>query len=164
MRYLLFVMSYYKTMNQILIKFIYMLKISMKQNAKYQLLISKRKSTNLKYLNDSKAFFRYLNDMGNNYKNIEEYNPNKKRKKLIVFDDLIADMLSNEKLNPIVTELFIRGRKLNIFLAFITKSYFAAPKSIGLNSTHYFIMKIPNKRKLQKTAFNHSSILTFKTL
>ena len=65
-----------------------MLKIRMKQNAKYQLLISKRESTDLKYLNDPKAFFRYLNDMGNNYENIEECNPNKKRKKLIVFDDL----------------------------------------------------------------------------
>ena len=62
------------------------------------------------------------------YKNIEEYNPNKKRKILIVFDDIIADMLSNEKLNPIVTELFIRGRNLNISLVFITQSYFTVPK------------------------------------
>ena len=62
------------------------------------------------------------------YKNIEEYNPNKKRKILIAFDDTIADMLSNKKLNPIVTELFIRGRKLNISLVFITQSYFAVPK------------------------------------
>ena len=62
------------------------------------------------------------------YKNIEEYNPNKKRKILIVFDDMIADMLSNKKLNPIVTELFIRGRKLNISLVFITQTYLAVPK------------------------------------
>ena len=79
------------------------------------------------------------------YKNIEEYNPNKKRKILIVFDDMIADMLSNKKLNPIVTELFIRGRKLKISLAFITQFYFAVPKNIRLNSTYYFIMKIPNE-------------------
>ena len=95
------------------------------------------------------------------YKNIEEYNPSKKRKILIVFDDMIADMLSNKKLNPIVTELFIRGRKLNISLVFITQSYFAVPKNIRLNSTHYFVMKIPNKRELQQIAFNHSSDIDF---
>ena len=77
--------------------------------------------------------------------NIEEYNPNNKRKISIVFDDLIADMLTNKKLNPIVTELFIRGRELNISLVFITQSYFAVPINIRLNSTHYFIMKILNK-------------------
>ena len=95
------------------------------------------------------------------YKNIEDYNPNKKRKILIVFDDMIADMLSNEKLNPIVTELLIRGRKLNISLVFITQSYFAVPKNIRLNSTHYFVMKIPNKRELQQITFNHSSDIDF---
>ena len=77
------------------------------------------------------------------YKNIEGYNPNKKRKILIVFDNMIADMLSNKKLNPIVTELFIRGRKLNISLVFITQSDFPVPKNIRLNSKHYFVMKIP---------------------
>ena len=77
-------------------------------------------------------------------KSIEEYNPNKKRKILIVFDNMIADMLSNKKLNPIVTELFIRGRKLDTSLVSITQSYFAVPKNIRLNSSNYFIMKIPN--------------------
>ena len=99
-----------------------------------------------------------MNDI---YKNVEEYNPNKEQKILIVFDDMIADMLSNKKLNPIVTELFIRGRKLNISLVFITQSYFAVPKNIRLNSTHYFVMKIPNKRELQQIAFNHSSDIDF---
>ena len=80
------------------------------------------------------------------FKSIDEYNSNKKRKILIVFDDMIAEMLSNKKLNQIVTELFIRGRKLNISLVFITQTYFALPKNIRLNSTHYFIMEIPNKR------------------
>ena len=65
---------------------------------------------------------------------------------LIVFDDMIADMESSEKLSPIVTELFLRGRKLNISLIFIPQSYFKVPKTIRLNATHYFIMKIPNKR------------------
>ena len=77
--------------------------------------------------------------------NIEEYKPNNKRKILIVFDDLIADMLTNKKLNPIVTELFIRGRELNISLVFITQFYFAVPINIRLNSTHCFITKILNK-------------------
>ena len=74
------------------------------------------------YKNDSKAFIDYSNDMDNIYKNIEEYNPNKKRKILIVFDDINSDILNNKKLNPIVTELFIRIRKLNISLIFITQS------------------------------------------
>ena len=95
------------------------------------------------------------------YKNIEEYNPNKKCKILIVFDDVIADMLRNKRLNPIVTEVFIRGRKLNVSLVFIKQSYFPVPKNITLNSTNYFIIKIPNKRELQQTAFNHSSDIDF---
>ena len=77
--------------------------------AKYQLLINKREDAGIKHFNDSKPFVEYSNDMND----IEEYNPNKKRKKLIVFDDMIADVLSNKKLNPIVTELFIKGFKLN---------------------------------------------------
>ena len=112
-------------------------------------------------MNDSKAFIEFSSEMDDIYKNIEEYNPNKRGKILIVFDDMIADMLSNKKLNPIVTELFIRRRNLNISLAFITQSYFAVPKNIRLNSTHYFVMKIPNKRELQQIAFNHSSDIDF---
>ena len=84
--------------------------------AKYQLLINKRESTGLKHLNDSKAFIEYSNGMDDIHKNIEEYNPSKKRKILIVFDDMIVDMLSNKHLNPVVTELFIRGRNLNVSL------------------------------------------------
>ena len=96
------------------------------------------------------------------YKNIEDYNPIKKRKVLIVFEDMIADMINNNKLNLIVTELFIRGRKLNISIVFITQSYFTVPKDVRLNSTHFFIMKIPNKRELQQIALNHSSDIDFK--
>ena len=97
----------------------------------------------------------------NIYENIEKYNPNKKCKILIVYNNIIADN-SNKKLNAIVTELFIRGRKLNISLAFITQSYFAVPKNIRLNSTFDFIMKILSKRKLHQIAFNHSSDIDFK--
>ena len=103
----------------------------------------------------------YSNDMQDVHKNIEDYNPIKKRKILIVFDDMIADMINN-KLNPVVTELFIRGRKLNISIVFITQSYFKVPKDVRLNSTHFFIMKIPNKRELQQIALNHSSDIDFK--
>ena len=96
------------------------------------------------------------------YKNIEEYSTDKEREILIVFDDMIADMIISKKLNSIVTELFIRGRKLNISLAFITQSYFKFPKDVRLNSTHFFIMKIPNKRELQQIALNHSSDINSK--
>ena len=71
------------------------------------------------------------------YKNIEEYNLGNKRKILILFDDMIADMIDNKKLNPIVTELFIRDRKVNISIFFITQSYFKVPKDVRLNSTHF---------------------------
>ena len=99
-----------------------------------------------------------MNDI---YKNIEDYNPNKKRKILIVFDDTIADMLSNKELNPIVIELFLRGRKLNISIVFVKQSYFTVPKNIRLNSTNYFVVKILSKRELQQIAFNHSSDIDF---
>ena len=79
------------------------------------------------------------------YKNIDKYNSDKERK-LIVFD-VIVDMINNEKLNSIVTEQFVRGKKLNISLGFITQSYFKFPKDVTLNTTHFFITKIPNKRE-----------------
>ena len=88
--------------------------------------------------------------MCNVYKNIDEYNPNKENKILIVFDDMVADMIHNTKLNSIVTELFIRGRKLNISLVFITQSYFKVPKDVRLNTSHFFIEKIPDKENLNK--------------
>ena len=86
---------------------------------KYQYLINKREKVGLNHFNDPKAFMEYSNDMQDVYKNIEDYNPIKKRKVLIIFDDMIADMINNNKLNPIVTELFIRGRKLNILLSLL---------------------------------------------
>ena len=82
------------------------------------------------------------------YKNINNYNPNKDNKILIVFDDMIADMINNKKLNSIVTELIIRRRKLSISLLFITQSYFKVPRDVRLNTTHFFIMKTPNKREI----------------
>ena len=93
---------------------------------------------------------------------IKDYNPDKENKMLIVFDDMIADMIHNKKLNSIVTELFIRGRKLNVSLVFITQSYFKVPKDVILNTSHNFIAKIPNKIELQQTAINHSSDINTK--
>ena len=125
--------------------------------AKYQYLINKREKVGLNHYDDPKAFIEYSNDMQDVYKNIDEYNPDKENKILIVFDDMIADMINNKKLNSIVTELFIRGRKLNISLVFIRQSYFKVPKDCRLNSTHFFIMKIRNNREFQQIALNHSS-------
>ena len=119
------------------------------------MLISKRRSIGLKYFNDPKAFIEHSNDMGNIYKNIEECNPNKKRKVLRVFDDVIADTISNKILQQIATELFTRGTKLNISLYFIAQSFLVLPKNIRLNYRHYLIMKIPVKPELQQIAFNH---------
>ena len=89
-------------------------------------------------------------------------NTDKERQILIVFDDMIDNLINKKKLNSIGTELFIRGRKLSIFLVFIMQSYFKVPKNVRQNTTHFFIMKIPNKRELQQIALNHSSDINFK--
>ena len=115
---------------------------------KYQFLINKRESIGLKHYSDPKAFIEYSNDMHDVYGNINYYNPDKENKILIVFNDMIADMINNKKLNSIVTELFIRGRKLNISLVFITQSYFKVPKDVRLNTTYLFQIK-ENFSKLQ---------------
>ena len=118
----------------------------------------------INHFNDPKAFIEYSNDMHDVYKNIDDYNPDKENKILIVFDDMIADKIHNKKLNSIVTELFIRARKLNISLAFITQSYFKVPKDVRVNTSHFFIAKIPNKRELQQISINHSSDINTKDL
>ena len=136
-----------------------MLKIHLKQNFNFKL--KKRKSAGLKHFYDSKDFTEYPNDMDDIYKNIERYNPNKKHEMLIVFDEVIADMLSNKKLNPIVTESFIKARKLNISFVLFMQYYLAGSRNIRPNSTYCFIMKIPNKGHLQQNAFNLSSDIDF---
>ena len=95
------------------------------------------------------------------YENINDYNPIRKRKKLIVFDDMIADIMTNKKFQAIIKELFIRCRKLNISLVFITQSYFSVPKDVRLNPTHYLIMKINNKRELENISINHSADIDY---
>ena len=93
------------------------------------------------------------------YENINVYNPNRRRKILIVFDNMVADIMTNKKFKAILKELFIRCRKINISLVFITQSYFSVPKDVRLNSTHYSIMKINNKRELQNIAINLQTLI-----
>ena len=121
---------------------------------KYEHLIKNRENAGIKHLNDAKAFIDYSNAMNDVYENIETV--------LTVFDDIIADIMTNKKFQSIIKELFVRCRKINISLVFITQSYFSVPKDVRLNSTHYFIMKINNKRELQNIAINDSADIAYK--
>ena len=130
---------------------------------KYEYLIKKRENAGIKHFNDPNAFIKCSNTMNDIYENINDYNLIRKRKKiLIVFDDMIADIMTNKKFQAIINELFIRCRKLNISLIFITQSYFSVPKDVRLNSTHYLIMKINSRRELQNIAINHSADIDYK--
>ena len=111
-----------------------------------------------------KAFIEYSNGIDDIYKNIEKYNPNEKCKKLIVFDDMISDMHSNAKLNPIVTELYIRGRKPNISLFFTSQYYFAVPKFISLNSMEYLLGEFQTNKNFRKWHLIFLQILSVKVL
>ena len=92
---------------------------------------------------------------------LKKYNLGKERKVLIVFHDMIADVINDKKVNTVVTELFIRNKKLNISIFLVTKSYFKVPKEVRLNTRHFFITKIPNKRELQQIVLNYSSDVDF---
>ena len=128
--------------------------------SKYHLLGNEREKVKIEILKNPKAFIDYSQTI-DVCENLEDYNPKKKRRVLIVFDDMIADMESNKKLSPTVTELFLRGRKLNISSVFISQSYFKVHKT-KTKRTHYFIMKTPIKRELQQIASNHLSDIDFK--
>ena len=93
--------------------------------------------------------------MDGDYENINDYNAILKRKKSIAFDDMIVDIMTNKRFQARIKELFIRCRKLNISIVFITQSYFSVPKDVRLNTIHYFIMRINNKRELQNISINH---------
>ena len=125
-------------------------------------MIKKHEDAGIKNLNNPNAFIECSNTMDDVYENINDYNPIRKRKKLIVFDDMIADIMTNKKFQAIIKELFIRCRKLNILLIFVTQSYFSVPKDVRLSSTHYLIMKLNNRRELQSIAINHSANIDFK--
>ena len=120
-------------------------------------MIEKREKAGLKNLIDSTAFIEYSSTMDDILKNIEDYNKKRKRKVLIVFDDMISHVTSNKEAKQALKELFIRCRKLNISLCFLTQSYFSVPKDVRLNCTHYIIFKLNSKRELQNIAINHSA-------
>ena len=120
-------------------------------------MIKKSKDAGIKDLNDPNVFIECSNTMDDVFENIHDYNSSRKRKILIDFDDMIAEIMTNKKFQAIIKELFIRRRKLNTSLVFITQWYFSVPKDVILNSTDYLIVKINNKRKLQNITINHSA-------
>ena len=128
---------------------------------KYQSLIKRRGNAAVKHLSDPKAFIGCSNTVDDVYQNIDDYYSNKK-KILTVFDDMIANIMTNKKFQAIIKELFIKCRQLNISLVLITQSYFPVPKCVRLNSTNYLIGKINNKRELQNIAINHSADIDYK--
>ena len=129
---------------------------------KYEYLIKKRENAGIKHYNDPNAFIACSDTMDDVYENIDDYNLSRKRKrkKLFVFDDMIADIMTNKQFQA--KELFIIWKKLNTSLVFITRSYFSVAKDVRLNSTHYLITKINNRTELQSTAINHSSGIDYK--
>ena len=126
---------------------------------KHEYLINKREDVGIKHVKNSNAFIECSSTMDDVYEKIHDYNPSRKIKILIVFDDMIADIMTNKRFQAIIKELFIRCRKVNISLVFITQSYFSVPKDVRLNSTHYLIMKINNRKELQNIGINHSAEL-----
>ena len=131
---------------------------------KYEFLIKKRKDAGIKHSNDLDTFTECSNTMDDIYENIDDYNSGRKRKILIVFDDMIAGIMSNKKFQAIIKEMFIRWRKVNISLVFITQSYFSLRKGVRLNTTNYLIMKINNRKEFLNIAINHSADIDYKDL
>ena len=131
---------------------------------KYHYLINKREQAGIKNLNNPHAFIEYLSDMSDVLEDINNYNKNRNKKVLVIFDDMIADIMRSEKFKVIVKGLFIRCRKLNISIVFITQSYFRTPKDARLNSAHYILMKIGSKKELKSIAEENSGHLEFKDL
>ena len=131
---------------------------------KCEYLIKKREDVGMKHVNNPNAFIRCSNMMDDVHENIDEYNPSRKRKKLIVFDHMIADIMTSTRFEAIIKELFIRCRKLNILLVFITQSYFSVTKDVRLNLTHYLIMKINNRRDLKNIVIEHSADIDYKDI
>ena len=129
---------------------------------KYEYLINKREQGGIKNLNDPHAFIEYSDEMNDILDDINDYNKNRDKKVLIVFDDMIADIEYNKNLKRIIKELFYRARKMNVSIAFITQSYFRALKDARLNSTHYILMRIDKKKELKRIAEETSGHLDYK--
>ena len=122
----------------------------------------KREQVGIKNLNDPHAFIEYSDDMNDVLDDINNYNKNRDKKVLIVFDDMIADIEYNKNFKRIIKELFYRARKINVSIVFITQSYFRALKDARLNSTHYILMKIGNKKELKRIAEEKPGHLDYK--
>ena len=129
---------------------------------KYQYLINKREQAGVKNLTDPHAFIEYSNDMNDVLEDINNYNKKRDKKVLIIFDDMIADIMRSKKFKAKVKELYIRCRKLNISIVFITQSCFRTPKDARLNSNHYILMKIGNKKEIKSIAEENSGHLDFR--
>ena len=129
---------------------------------KYKYLINKREQAGIKNLNDPHAFIEYSDDMNDALDDINNYSKNRDKKVLIVFDGIIADIEYNKKFERIIKELFYRTRKINVSIVFITQSCFSALKDARLNSTHYILMKIGNKKELKRIAEEKSGHLDYK--
>ena len=131
--------------------------------SKYEYLINKREQVGIKMLQNAKAFIEYSDDKNDVFENINDYNKKRNKKVLLVFDDMIADIEHNKNFKKVIKELFYRARKLNVSIVFITQSYFRALKDARLNSTHYVLMKIGNKKELESIAEEKSGHLDTKT-
>ena len=129
---------------------------------KYEYLINKREQAGIKNLNDPHAFIEYWDDMNDVLDDINNYNKNRDKKVLIAFDDMIADIEYNKNFKRIIKELFYRARKINVSIVLITQSFLRALKDARLNSTHYILMKIGNKKELKRIAEEKSGHLDYK--
>ena len=126
------------------------------------MLIDRREKTGINFNNDCTAFIEYSNSMDDIFPQIEDYNKKRNRKVLIIFDDMISHVMSDKKAHQNLKHVFIRCRKLNISLCFLTQSYFSVPKDVRLNCTYYILFKLHNKRELQNIAINHSADIEYK--
>ena len=126
------------------------------------MLIDKREKAGINFNNDPNDFIEYSNSMDDILSDIEDYNKKRKRKVLIIFDDMISHVMSDKKAQKILKDLFIRRRKLNISLCFLTQSYFSVPKDVRLNCTYYILSKLSNKREFQNITINHSADIDYK--
>ena len=123
------------------------------------MLINKTEKAKINFNNDPIAFIEHSNSMDDIFTEIEDYNKKRKRKILIIFDDMNSHVMSDKKVQQVLKDLFIRCRKLNISLCFL---YFSVPKDVRLNCSHYIIFKLNNKRELQNIAINHSADIDYK--
>ena len=130
---------------------------------KYEYLINKREQAGIKNLNDPHALIEYSDDMNDVLDDINNYNKNRDKKVQIIFDDMIADIEYNKIFKQIIKELFYRARKINVSIVFIIQPYFRASKDARLNSTHYILMKVGNKKESKSIAEEKSGNLDLKT-